>query len=516
MFDAELYLDQLFAHAIRGAEDLHDYQEYAVDWLYDHPYSALFAGTGLGKTIMLLTLLDRVYSEGYTAKTLIAAPIKVANTVWRQEASRWEHTAWLSSSLLRIENDDPRIVAEKKRIDRKLTPELKEIADRKEAAKIKVSLVQQHLTAMKERLRKNMLRSRSHIHVANHEMIDWLVDYYVARRKPWPYRILVWDEASKLRDHMSNVFTAIKDMRPYMDRVHLLTATPAKQSYIYFFSQIYMLDRGKRFGREITHFRNRYFSQNIYSKKYTLRPGAAEEMERLMSDIVLPMSKEDYSDLQKPIIRIRPVRLKDNTKEKYKSFEQTAILLTPTEEVIEAKSAAILNGKLLQLATGAVYDQNRGVHYYHEEKFDELEQLLDETLDEPVIATYWFKPTLERLKKRFPKAQVMDKAGRMIERWQKKPPKLMLLHPASSAHGVDGLQHVCHQMAIVDLFHSSELFGQIVDRINRQGQNHPVTVHLLAARGTVDGIVAKRLQIMEDAQDAMYRRLQRLHRKLRK
>ena len=516
MFDAEPYLDQLFKNAVRGdREDLTESQDYAVDWLYDHPYSALFAGTGFGKTIVILTLLDRLFAEGYHAKVLIDAPIKVANTVWQPEISRWRHTAWMSSTILRVEDDDPRLIAERKRMNEELHPRLSHMTDRKEAAKTKLSLIGQHLTELKNRLRRNLLKSRSLIHVINHEATDWLVDYYVTRRKPWPYRILIWDESSKLRDHNSNVFNAIKDMRPYMDRVHELTATPAKQSYIYFFSQIYLLDQGQRFGRGITAFRQRYFTQNFYTKKWDLRPGGAEEMERVISDIVLPIRKADFRDLEEPMIRIRPIQLPDIIVKQYREFEETAILEAPDEEIIEAKSAGILNGKLLQLASGAVYDNQRGVHFFHESKFEELEQLLDETQDEPVLCSYWFKPTLARLKQRFPKAAVMDPQGKMIEQWNRRKFKLMFIHPASASHGIE-LQFGGHHLAVFDLFHSAELFEQLIGRLDRRGQEETVTVHLFAARRTVDNVVAKRLQHLEDAQQAMYRRLQRLHRRLKK
>lgn len=515
-FDATKFLAAKYKAVVRGGpEDLTDSQLYAVDWLYDNPYSGLFAPPGFGKTIVILTLLDRILSEGYKAKVLIDAPIKVGNTVWPFEIPRWRHTMWMTSEVLRVENDDPRLKAEHRRMMAELHPKLSHMTDREEAARVKLSLVKQHLTVLKDEIRRKLLASRSTIHILNHEATDWLVNDYHERKRPWPYRILIWDESSKLRDHNSNVFTAIKSMRPYMDRIHELTATPAKQSYIYFFPQIYLLDQGKRFGRQIGPFQKRYFTQNRWSYKWELRPGGDRAIERKISDIVLPIRKEDFTDLADPLIRIRPVQLPDEVVEKYKKFEETAILETPEEEVIEAQSAGILNGKLLQLASGAVYDSKRGVHFFHESKFDELEQILDETQDECVLCSYWFRPTLARLKARFPKAAVMDPQGKMIEPWNRRKFKLMFLHPASAAHGIE-LQFGGSQIVVFDLFHSAELFEQLIYRLNRRGQEGIVTAHLLTARGTVDNVVSKRLQQMEDAQQAMYNRLQRLHRKLRR
>lgn len=510
MFDLEAIRSQI----IHEEEDLDEYQRYAVQWLYDHPYSALFAGTGLGKTIIVDTLLDRLFDEGFNAKVLISAPIKVANTVWTLEHLKWRHTSWMSPALLRVEDDDPKLLSERVRMGDELTGKLANVEDRPQAARLKQSLLNEHLTALKNKLRLKLLKHRSRIHIINHEAIDWLVDYYVTRRLPWPYRIVIWDESSRLRDHNSNVFNAIKEVRPYMDRVHELTATPAKQSYIYYFSQIYLLDRGDRFGRGITAFRQRYFTQNQYSKKWELRPGGDVEIEKKISDIVLPLRKRDFVSTPEPIIRIRPVSLPAPLLKQYQDFEATSVLDTPSEEIIEAKSAGILNGKLLQLASGAVYDNKRGVHFFHEKKFEELEELLQETQDEPVLCSYWFRPTLARLKQRFPKAAVMDPQGKMVDKWNRRNFKLMFIHPASASHGIE-LQFGGHILVVFDLFHSAELFEQLVGRIDRRGQEEDVIVHILAARGTVDGVTAKKLQALEDAQTAMYQRLQRLHRKLR-
>jgi hypothetical protein len=510
VFDGGAYLDELFARCVRGGpEDLHDYQDYAVDWLYENPYSGLFAGTGLGKTTIVYSLLNKLNQlDELPGHVLVSAPIKVANRVWPYEHRLWRHTAYFSTVILRVEDDDPLLKTEFQRVRDRLKAE-------GNPAALANKLAKQRVSVYKEELRTGLLTSKAKVHIINHEAVDWLVNYYVTNKLPWPYKVVIWDESSKLRDHNSKVFIAINAMRPYIDRIHELTATPAKQSYVYFFSQIYLLDRGERFGKGITAFRERYFTEHRYTRKLSLRPGGAKAIEKKIANITLTLRKEDYSDLQKPIIRIRKVRLPAHIVDKYKEFEQTAILETPDDKVIEAGSAAILNSKLLQLATGAVYDSNREVSFFHEAKFDELEQLLDETLDEPILCAYWFKPTLARLRKRFPEAVVMDKQGKMEAPWNERKYKMMFIHPASAAHGLN-LQFGGHHLAVVDLFHSAELFEQLYGRLDRQGQTETVTVHLLAARGTVDNVVARNLQVLEDAQDAMYRRLQRLHRQMRR
>src|SRR5882672_509262 len=109
MFEADAYLETLFASCIRSIEDLHEYQDYAVDWLKMNRCSALFIDVGMGKTIIILTLIDWVIQKGYTGRILIIAPIKVINRVWAFEYQLWSHTVYMRFRNLRVEDDDPRL-----------------------------------------------------------------------------------------------------------------------------------------------------------------------------------------------------------------------------------------------------------------------------------------------------------------------------------------------------------------------------------------------------------------------
>jgi SNF2 family DNA or RNA helicase len=196
----------------------------------------------------------------------------------------------------------------------------------------------------------------------------------------------------------------------------------------------------------------------------------------------------------------------------YRRFERELVLELPNE-TIDAINGAVLCGKLLQFASGVVYDGNRIAHPIHDEKLLELQSLVEETLDEPVLVAYWFKSTLRRLKELFPRAAVMDREGKQVEPWNKRKYKMMLVHPQSVGHGLN-LQYGGHHIAVVDMFYSLELFTQLIGRLDRPGQTKTVQIHLLAARGTIDETVAMNLEHLRRAEDEMFRRLQELRRGL--
>lgn len=511
MFNSDTYLVELFDSVIRTEADLESYQNYAVEWLKDRPYSALYIDVGMGKTVIILTLLDwLIYVKGYDGKILVIAPIKVVNRVWMYEHTLWEHTSYLPVHNLRIEDDDARVVEEKNRW-------YKTCRRLGIAPENSVKIAGHARQRRKTELRVDQLNNKAKIHLVNQEAVAWLVSRFIKKKnkktiefRKWPYQIVIFDESSRLRDHRSEIFNALKSVRHRIYRFHELTATPAPQTYEYLFSQIWLLDKGDRFGDFVTHFRSRYFTENPYSKKRTLRPGGAEAIEEKIADICLVMRKDGEA---KPTIVQRPIRLSKPMMQKYRQFRDTMILET-NETEIEAVHGGALSLKLLQLTSGAVYDETGRYHILHDEKIDDLRELSEETLDQPILVAYWFKPSLARLRKAFPKALVMDKQGKMEAEWNTGQHKMMLIHPASAAHGLN-LQFGGHHLAIFDMFWSLELFLQTIGRLWRKGQTDPVIVHLLSMIGTEDRIVSDNLAKLEDAQEAFFTRLRQLHRKIR-
>jgi hypothetical protein len=353
--------------------------------------------------------------------------------------------------------------------------------------------------------------------------------------------MVILDESSMFKSHTSQRFKLLRRVRKYMKRFVELTATPAAEGYMGIFSQIYLIDEGKRFGSAITKYQENYFTQNRYNFKWKLRDGAEKEITRKISDICLVMKAEDYLDMHELHFVPVPVRLDERTSELYRQMEEESVIemLPPDFDeylddpiAIEAEQAASLQSKLLQMSSGFIYDtkivgiteddkviKQKDMYRLHDLKFDALEELLETTLEgKNVLIAYHFKPTLARLQERFKDLVVMDDEGKCIKKWNAGKIRLLAAHPQSAGHGLN-LQRGGHVIVYVDNPWSLERFQQFNGRLHRQGQLFPVTVYqmkteLVTPNGnvvpTVDETVIEALIEKRDVQEEFFALLERI------
>lgn len=417
----------------------HAYQRQAIDAILDNPKFALFLDMGLGKTIISLTAFTELQNSMCINNVLIVGPKKVAESTWDAECEKWEHTKGLKVSKI-LGTQDKRIKA---------------------------------------------LNTEADIYVINRENVVWLVDYLESRKIVNPFDMLIIDELSSFKSHSARRFKTLKKLA--FSRVIGLTGTPAPNGYLDLWSQIYLLDKGKRLGKTITQFRNDYFTPGwgngnvVY--KYNLRNGAGKTINKLLSDICLSMKAEDYLQLPERIDDIIRVELSNNARKLYKEFEKESIM-NLGDEPITAMNAASLSNKLCQFANGAIYDDERNVHHIHDDKLDALDELIEKAGDQPLLVAYTFKHDLSRLLERYPQARLL-KDDNDLRAWNDGKIKMLLAHPASAGHGLN-LQAGGSIIVWFGLPWSLELYQQFNGRLHRQGQTKPVYIQHLVASGTFD------------------------------
>jgi SNF2 family DNA or RNA helicase len=436
----------------------HGYQAYATKWLLDKEKAALFLGMGMGKSVITLTAINELMFDYFdVAKVLVIAPLRVAQNTWDSEIEKWEHLRHLRIAKI-LGNEKERIQA---------------------------------------------LNATADIYVINRENVKWLVDRC---GKHWPFDMVVIDELSSFKSHQAQRFKALRKIRPFMKRVVGLTGTPAPNSLIDLWPQIYLLDGGKRLGKTITGFRERYFYPDkrnqyiVYS--YKPKEGAEEAIYKKLSDICVSMKAEDYLKLPERINNTIPIHLPKKAKEKYDQLERD-LLLPLNDSDIVANTAAVLTNKLLQMANGAVYDENGDVQEIHNAKLKALEDVLEAANGKPVLIFYAYKHDLARIKKHL-KGQdlkVLDTAED-INAWNKGEVPIMLAHPASAGHGLN-LQAGGNIIVWFGLTWSLELYSQANARLYRQGQKQNVIIHHLVAKGTMDEDVMRVLENKEAGQEAL-------------
>lgn len=432
-----------------------NYQKFSSDLILKMPYVGLFLDMGLGKTVSSLTAVnDLIYDWLQVSKVLVIAPKRVAWSVWPMEQKKWDHLRLLRVSTV--------VGSEKKR--------------------------------------KEALTASADIYVINRENIPWLVAHY---QGSWPFKMVIIDESSSFKSHDSARFKAMRMVRPYIERMVLLTGTPTGNGLMDLWAQIYLLDQGKRLGKFITDYRDRFFIKKYF--KYVLREGAEQQIYDLISDICVSMKSEDYLDMPKCTVQDFYVQLTERERAKYEEFEKERVLdlgITDVDE-ITAVNAAVLTGKLLQFANGAVYDAEKNWHEMHTAKIEALEEILESAGDNPVMVAYSYKHDLERIKKAFKSINPRTlESQKDIDDWNAGKIRMLLLHPASGGHGLN-LQFGGHIVVWFGNTFSLELYQQLNKRVDRPGQEHPVLIIRIVAEGTMDEKVLVAVEDKAEGQDAL-------------
>ncbi len=533
---AERIIQARFAAVERGRESLHNYQSMAIEFSRANPFSLWLIDMGLGKTVSALTVASDILidSDFQKAPILVIGPLKVACNVWPNEIGLWRHTAWMNHTLIRVPDDHPllraaarRDSAEEKERDAKRRALIASGMDNKEVAK---ALGPTHVTTQRHAIMAKLARSSSLIHIINREQVEWLVNLHGPK---WPYRTVIVDESDSFKDHQSDRFKALAKVRRttgLIEQMILMTATPASESFLELWAQVYLLDLGERLGKSITRYRDQWFIANKYNHTYKIKPGADEAILERIADITVVLKREDHLPTDKPTFIPRYVDLSERELTMIKSLERDLVLDLPDDVELEAKTAGHLANMLLQLASGALYQTSweeqedtddlkkvKRTHFIHDHKIQALKELYESHRysGQNLLVAYHFKSSLARLVKAFPKAKVMSRDGREEKDWNKGKIPMMFIHPQSAGHGLN-LQAGGSTLVFFDMVSALRYFQQTVGRIDRQGQTKPVVIYLLLAKGSRDELAWEKLRNKEDAQDAFYKLFKKLIKQLKK
>lgn len=438
----------------------HPYQKYCIDRIISDKAVGLYLDMGLGKTVITLTAINELKRYRFRIrKALIIAPKKVAEATWQTEAQKWDHLQGL------------RVVT------------ILGTAKQRKAAAL----------------------SAGDVYVINRDNVTWLAEFL---GNSWPFDMVVIDESTSFKNRQAKRFKALTWIRPHVRRLVELTGTPAPNSLMDLWAQIYLLDGGERLGKYITYYRERYFepdkrnAQQIFSWK--LKPFAEDVIRDKISDICVTMKAEDYITLPDIVYDDIPVALDDKSRIIYDKMERD-MLLDIADHEIDAATAAVLSGKLLQLCNGAVYDDQGRVVEIHSCKIEAFLELIEALQGQPVLVFYQFRHDLSRLE------AALASKGLRVRRldgkdaaaaWNSRSVDVLLAHPASAAYGLN-LQEGGNHVIWFGLNWSLELYSQANARLHRQGQAQTVIVHHLITQGSRDEDVIAALHDKEITQDRL-------------
>lgn len=410
----------------------------------------------VSKTVVTLTAVNELrYYRFQVRRALVIAPKRVAEATWAREAQKWDHLKHL------------RVVS----------------------------------VMGTEKQRVSALNTNADIYVINRENVSWLVDRLL---NDWPFDMVVVDELSSFKAHDSKRFKQLRLVLDRVVRIVGLTGTPTPNGLIDLWAQVYLLDRGERLGKFISHYRDQYFNYDPYARHYDLRPDAELAIRTRLQGLCYSLKASDYLQLPDLTVEDFPVLLDPRARTAYDTLAREKFLEIAEDE-IDARTAAILTGKLLQLGNGACYNSEGGVIEIHDCKLDAFSEIVEALNGERALVFYSFQHDLPRLRR-----ALKDKGLTVRElkgdadavAWNNREVDILLAHPASCAYGLN-LQDGGNHVIWFGLTWSLELYQQANARLYRQGQQQKVFIHRLIVENSADGRVAAVLEGKDATQTAL-------------
>lgn len=444
---------------LRPESMMRDAQNKVVTELFERDFSIAVVPMGGGKTAATMTAIKELIDEGDIRRALVLAPKKVATLVWPLEHKEWEHLQHLRI----VEVKGPPAQREKK-----------------------------------------LLHTDGDIFVMGLDNTVWLCDLVKNMGSDHPvFDMLVIDEISKFKAPTSNRSKALAKKARKWSMRHGLTGTPRPQNGdLDLFMPLRIITAGKLWGTSYWDWRSANFMATDYNGyNWVIHPGARDKIKRDAARYMFTIDEMPDLPPYQPVFHW--VDLPKDARRQYD--EMVRHLVTKHydpdgERWIDAANQAVAVGKLMQLAQGFLYDDDKKyVADVHTAKLDYYKDTFS-SLEESAIVCFWFQEDYQRLRDAhkgglpYLGKAVNDKAAlKRQERWNEGDIWRLGLHPASAGHGLN-LQHGGHQMIWYGLpTGSTELYDQTLKRIVRPGQKMPTFGHHILARDTYDEVIYNRI-----------------------
>jgi hypothetical protein len=410
------------------------YQQKMVSHMVDHPNAMVWADMGLGKTVSALTAVVRLQEDFQVSSVLVVAPLRIIQSVWEQEARKWDHTRHLRFALLHG--------SESTRVARLSRP-----AD---------------------------------IYLINYEMLAWLATQiqhrYLRHKRYPPFSMVIYDEVTKVKSSTSKRVKAWKKILPYLNRRVGLTGEPAANGYTDLFGQYLCVDGGQRLGTSVTAYREAFLQPFGYlGSKWVVTKTGRDAIHRRISDITVELAAEDYLDLPPVVNNLIWVDLPPKAREIYDTLEKDFFAELDSGAELEVVNEASKINKLIQVASGAAYLTVGGPwEEIHTVKMEALQDLVEEASGRPMLLGYNYVHEASRISQAFPE-RVQDHDGAtflssklgaaqveaVLRRWGYDEIPLLCGHPACLHPWTEVLTETRGWRKIVDVLPWERVFDGI-------------------------------------------------------
>ena len=400
----------------------------------------VLAPVGAGKTAITLTAMRDAISTELVKRFLVVAPKRVCTSVWPAEQKLWAPDLKLAVAVG--------------------TPKQREVAFASDADIVVINY--------------DNLQS-----IQNLEGFDGIV----------------FDELTRLKNPSGARFKALLKV---LDKIKIrwgLTGSFTSNGLEDVFGQCKIIDQSL-LGRSKGAFMQQYFVLiNKDFGEWAPRVGSLQRVMEVIKPATYVLDAGDYKD-KLPPLHIVEMRCDMPDRLPYEKMKKHYVVELKDEQ-ITAVNAAVVTGKLQQMAGGWVYQTETSASntpgrlnitqtpvWFSSHKFDLLHDLVEENQHANTIIVYNYVEELAELKRRYPHSLTLNDTN-AIDRWNAGEVEMLLVHPKSAGHGLN-LQHGGNKIIFVSLPWSLELFEQTVGRLHRSGQKNDVWCYVLLTNKTID------------------------------
>lgn len=444
------------------------YQLETAEFALKRPYSGIFAEMSMGKTAIALFVLEQLKIFGGFHPTLVVAPPLILETTWVEENRKWGFDFNLC-----ILNDR--------------RPE--------------------------KRLLK--LQANHEIFLISYDMLGWLFK----QRESGKLRILVCDEISKVKSTNSDRHRILaKHLFQFTRRIGL-TGMPVPNHLIDLYGIMHVIDSGMTFPSK-TEYESRFFYNISRDSNYKVllpKPKAESKIHELVAKNSTVLKAEDHLDLPPYAYQNIKYELPTKVRRMYDKLERSFLLELEGDKVVLADAIATRSQKLRQVLSGFVYDGG-DTHALHDARLQGVKDYVQLLQGKPTIVVYYYKESIKRLLKAFPKAghigsdTKMSEAIQAMGTWNKGDMPVLLMH-SSKGHGTN-LQFGGYHIYWYELTYVFDDYSQLNARLRRPGQkSKQVFVHHGIFANTIDELMLSNLSDKFDQQDRLFEAVKQYRRR---
>ncbi len=438
-----------------------EHQEVTSDFIVKNPYVLVTSDPGTGKT---RSVID-AYAKRKNGRMLVLAPLSILEASWGDDIKKFQPN--LTYAVAYSKN------------------------------------------------REEAFLGTEDIVITNHDAVKWIKkNYHVL----CGFDTLVIDEFTAFKNKDSQRSKACLKISEAFEYRIAMSGTPNSNTILDIWHPTLIVDGGERLGHRFYSFRSSVCTSrfNGFANEWCDKPDAQEIVAAALSDINIRYELENCIDMPEQSVRAMYVQLPKKIRQQYTDLTEDSVLYTAAGTVNAVHAGARVK-KLLQLCTGAIYDEHGDVVSVHEERYDLVMQLVEQRA-QSLVAFNWRheKDAMVKIAEKLGISYaVIDgsvaahKRKEIVDRMQAGQLQVVFCHPQSAGHGLTMTK--AKTVIWASPTYNAEHYQQFNRRIYRAGQTQKTEIIQIAAKDTWETDVYNKLEGKLEKMEDLLSILNQLH-----